>query len=182
VHRTKDGVGLEFELSGPVEEALAAAIAGLAARPRRVLIVDDDALVRQILVDAFEARGFEARTAADGEMGLRAIADELLGLDAVVTDVQMPSLHGEALVSAVSSAGGEGELAIVVFGASIDPELTARFEAAGADRILSKDAGVSSVVDAVEEVLRVRATLRPASANEGDPFLSTAVPAAVAAR
>jgi DNA-binding response OmpR family regulator len=147
-----------------------------------VLIVDDDALVRQNLLDAFEARGFEVRAAADGERGLRAITDELFGLDAVVTDVQMPSLPGEALVSAVRSAGGEGELAIIVLGASIDHELKARLEAAGADRVLSKEAGVSSVVQAVEDVLRVRATLRPPSANEGDPFPPSGGPAAALGR
>lgn len=151
-------------------------------RARRVLIVDDDALVRQILVEAFEARGFETRTAADGEAGLRAITDELLALDAVVTDVQMPGLSGEALVSSVRSAGGEGELAVVVVGATLGDELTARLEAAGADRILSKAAGASSVVDAVEEVLRVRATLIPSAANEGDPFGDAAEHTLAAAR
>lgn len=180
VHRTGGGVGLQFELTGPVEQALAAAVAQLAGRPRRLLIVDDDALARQILTDVFTQRGFEVRTATDGEAGLRAITDELLALDAVVTDVQMPGLSGEALVSAVRSAGGEGELAVLVVGATIDPELTARLEAAGADRILSKAAGASAVVDAVEEVLRVRATLIPSAANDGDPFLAAAAPTAAA--
>lgn len=177
VHRTGAGVGLQLELTPGIEEALAAAVAGLAARPRRIVIVDDDALVRRVLTDAFEARGFEVRTAPDGEAGLRLIVDELLGLDAVVTDVHMPGLSGEALVSAVRSAGGEAELGLVVVGASVDPHLTDRLVAAGADRILSKAEGASSVVDAVEDVLRLRAA---ASAPPDDDAPSTAAPPAAA--
>ena len=98
VHRTDAGVGVEFVHPCDADTTLSAAVAGLAGRSRRVLVVDDDALVRRILADAFEARGFEVITATNGEAGLRAITDELFSLDAVVTDLRMPGLSGGALV------------------------------------------------------------------------------------
>jgi CheY-like chemotaxis protein len=167
VHRTADGLGLQFELTPGVEGSLSAAIAGLAGRPRRVLVVDDDALVRQILADCFSERGFEVITAPNGEAGLRAITDELFALDAVVTDVLMPGLSGEALVSAVRTAGGEADLVLVVASGAADAELTTRLALAGADRVLSKSAGADQVVDAVEEALAIRAAPPPTP----DPFL-----------
>lgn len=157
VHRNEHGVGLQFELTGAVEAALSAAVSGLAGRPRRVLIVDDDAFVRALLSDAFADRGFETLTAADGDAGLRAIVDELLALDAVVTDVRMPGLSGDALVSAVRQAGGESELVLVAATARPTPELVATLEAAGADAVVSKEAGPAAVVAQVEAALSRRA-------------------------
>lgn len=167
VHRTGSGVGLQFELTPDVEASLSAAIAGLAGRPRRVLLVDDDTLAREIVGEAFTTRGFEVITASSGEAGLRAITDELFALDAVVTDYLMPGLSGEALVSAVRTAGGEADLVLVVVSGSVEPDLRARLALAGADRVLSKSEGTEKVVAAVEEAMASRA----APPVNDDPFL-----------
>jgi CheY-like chemotaxis protein/Tfp pilus assembly protein PilZ len=160
VRRTEEGVGLQFEVSGDVEAALSATVAGLVARPRRVLIVDDDALARKMLTDAFAERGFETLTAADGDAGLRTILDELLALDAVVTDVHMPGLSGDALVAAVRKAGGEAELVLVAVTGDAKPELVDQLTDAGADAVLSKDAGPELAVAEVEMALKRRASPR----------------------
>lgn len=160
VHRTDAGVGLQLELSPAVAEVLEAELAGLAARRRRVLVVDDDALARRLLTDAFEARGFDVRTASNGEEGLRVITDELLALDAVVTDVHMPGLAGDALVAAVRQAGGEAELVLVAVTADAAPELAERLRRAGADAVVSKGAGPDAAVAAVELALERHADPR----------------------
>jgi CheY-like chemotaxis protein len=158
VRRTEEGVGLQFEVSGAVEAALSAAVAGLVARPRRVLIVDDDALARQILSDAFAEHGFETLTATDGDAGLRTILDELLALDAVVTDVHMPGLSGDALVAAVRQAGGEAELVLVAVTADPSPALVDRLGEAGADAVVAKESGPEVVVAEVEMALKRRSS------------------------
>jgi CheY-like chemotaxis protein/Tfp pilus assembly protein PilZ len=160
VRRTADGVGLQFEVSGDVEAALSATVASLAARPRRVLVVDDDALARKILSDAFAERGFEVLTAVDGDAGLRTIVDELLALDAVVTDVHMPGLSGDALISAVRQAGGEAELVLVAITADATAELHERLTAAGADAVLSKESGPELAVAEVEMAMKRHACPR----------------------
>lgn len=162
VHRAADGVGLQLDLGHEAEASLSSLVASLSARARRVLIVDDDALARTVLVEAFEARGFETITAGDGESGLRAITDELFSLDAVVADVHMPGLTGEALVSAVRTAGGESDLVLAIVSASVEPELAARLSRAGADCVLQKDAGGVRVVSEVESALAARTRARPA--------------------
>lgn len=139
---------------------LEAAVPDAAARPRRVLVVDDDALVRTLYSDALAARGFETLAAADGETGLRTIVDELLALDAVVTDVHMPGLAGDALVAAVRQAGGEAELVLVAVTADAAPELAERLRRAGADAVVSKGAGPDAAVAAVELALERHADPR----------------------
>lgn len=120
---------------------------------RRALIVDDDALVRCVLGDVLRARGFDVLEAPDGATALRVISDELLSLDAVVTDLQMPGLTGEALLAAVRGAGGEADLVLVMMGASLDRALQARLEGAGADAALPKTQGAEAVASAVEAAL-----------------------------
>jgi CheY-like chemotaxis protein len=112
VSSTARGMGVQFELDAAQSDVLAAVIARISARPRHALVVDDDALMRQMLADALAARGFEVTTAADAAEGVRRLSEELLALDLLVTDVCMPGMSGEELVRFIRRAGGEAELTI----------------------------------------------------------------------
>ncbi len=151
------GVAVKFELDRGAEAALSPIIAGIAGRPRRVLIVDDDALALRMLSDAFQERGFDVVTASSGTAGLQTLADELLTIDLLVTDVHMPGLSGEELVETIRRLGGEADLPIVVVGASIGDDAGARLRAAGANQIVPKSAGPESIIERAMEVLRAHA-------------------------
>jgi len=58
----------------------------------RLLVVDDDDAVRQVLVDGLRLEGFEVFEAADGPAGLLALARETP--DALVLDYAMPEMNG----------------------------------------------------------------------------------------
>lgn len=67
--------------------------------PRRrivgqVLVVDDEALVREVATLALKGAGFEVLTASDGEEALELLRSCGAGLAAVVLDVTMPRLGG----------------------------------------------------------------------------------------
>jgi CheY-like chemotaxis protein len=147
------GMGLRFVLSPEQEGVLAAAIARISARPRRALLVDDDALQRAMIADALTARGFEVLTADDGAAGLRRLSEEILALDLLVTDVVMPGLDGEAFVRTIRKAGGEGELAIVAVSGALEPGVEERLEAAGADAVLDKALGPELIAQAADAAL-----------------------------
>lgn len=152
-HVSGSGMGVRFALDPAAEAVLASAMAALSARPRRALLVDDDALVRRMLGDAFTARGFEVLTAADATDGLRTLAHELLALDLLVTDVRMPGVDGEELVRRIRQVGGEADLAIVVVSARLEGGLEARLAAAGADAVLDKAMGPEAVAEAADAAL-----------------------------
>src|SRR5262249_25945664 len=60
--------------------------------PTRVLVVDDEAIIRQLIVINLELEGFEVHTAADG---LEALAKAREVRPQVITlDVMMPNLDG----------------------------------------------------------------------------------------
>ena len=61
-------------------------------RPARVLLVDDDAVVRRPVARFLRARGLTVVEAGDGNDGLAALC--AARFDAVVTDVSMPNCDG----------------------------------------------------------------------------------------
>jgi two-component system, OmpR family, response regulator MprA len=115
-----------------------------------ILVVDDDASIRRMLVRALVAEGYHVDVAADGGSALAAIEKTLP--DAIVLDVAMPGLDGLAVARRLRGKG----LAVPVL------LLTARD--AVTDRVAGLDAGADDYLVkpfATEELLaRVRALLR----------------------
>ncbi len=93
--------GAAFRLSLPInglvsaEAAPAVAGASQAGSSARVLVVDDEAEIADLIRTMLESGGFEVATAESG-----AVALELLGearFDAIVSDLRMPDMDGAAL-------------------------------------------------------------------------------------
>jgi|GEM_PF-6912473 len=79
---------------------------GLSQRVRRftrVLVVDDDDVVRQVVTTILRARGYEVVARGEALGTLAVIAREKP--DVVVLDVSMPGLSGDALARLVNKAG-----------------------------------------------------------------------------
>lgn len=58
----------------------------------RILIVDDDEQIREMLSVALEAEGNQVYTASDGQEGIRQVYD--IRPDLVITDLNMPRMNG----------------------------------------------------------------------------------------
>jgi two-component system response regulator FlrC len=65
-------------------------------KPLPVLIVEDDASLREALTDTLELSGYEVLEAADGAAALKLLEGRRVGL--VVSDVQMKPMDGEQLL------------------------------------------------------------------------------------
>jgi signal transduction histidine kinase/DNA-binding response OmpR family regulator/CHASE3 domain sensor protein len=78
------------------EELLSAIKSVLPGSRGAVLVVDDDASVRRLVVETLQESGLAFREAADGEEALSAIAEERP--DAIVLDLVMPKLDGFAVL------------------------------------------------------------------------------------
>jgi len=168
VYGNDRGLGIRFDPDRDGDAAIGTAIEHLAVHPRRALVVDPDARARRGLGSALRARGFEVFTAADGDDGLHALIDLLLGLDLLVVDLQAPGLGGEGLLRLVRDPGGERDLTIVVMGSEVDEAVQARLVAAGADSIQQKGGGIAAVADGAVAALRRRDATRhrpPAAAR-----------------
>ncbi len=56
---------------------------------RRVLLAEDEAMIRMLIVDSLEEAGFEVMEASDGDEAVRLLG-EPDSVSLVVTDIQMP--------------------------------------------------------------------------------------------
>ena len=97
------GAGTRAELWLPVANAEAEAAAESDAPPvisqrrERILLVDDEAIVRETAADLLADLGLEV-TEADGPAAALALLDDGLRFDALVTDYLMPGMNGGELI------------------------------------------------------------------------------------
>jgi DNA-binding NarL/FixJ family response regulator len=133
-------------------------VGGGVSTPVRVLVVDDDALVRSALAlmlggsPDLEVVG----EAADGRAGIAQV-DALLP-DVVLMDIRMPVLNGlEATAALHARPHPPRVIVLTTFDAD---DLVVQAVAAGADGFLLKDTAPAEIVAAVHSVV------------EGDPMLS----------
>jgi len=104
------------------------------SRPTRLLLAEDDELLRRVFARAFRAEGFEVDVAADGEAALALLRDNRF--DAILTDIAMPRLSGIDLLRAVREHDADVPIVLMTGG----PELATALQAIehGAFRYLVK--------------------------------------------
>jgi DNA-binding NtrC family response regulator len=82
------------------------------ARSRaRILLVDDDPDLRDLLSDRLTFMGFEVATASDGEEALTALRTEAYPL--TLLDLQLPRMNGMAVLQAVAKEGIESTVIVI---------------------------------------------------------------------
>lgn len=133
----------------------------LHARPHpRILLIDDDPVARLLVEHDLRALGAEVLTADDGLRGLRLLVDELLTLDLLVTDLQMPQMDGLTLIRVIRAEGGEHELPILVVTGTLSADSAKRLAGAGAS-VVEKSEGPAAVVAAAATILSERGWFAP---------------------
>ncbi|MEU1622011.1 response regulator [Streptomyces sp. NPDC008238] len=101
----------------------------------RVLVVDDNKVIRQLIRVNLELEGFEVVTAADGAECLDVV--QQVRPDVVTLDVVMPRLDGIGTAARLRSDPRTRDVRIVVVSACTQAEVE-RAVAAGVDAFLSK--------------------------------------------
>ena len=114
-----------------------------AAGPLRLLVVDDDPFVRDLLASILEDDGYRVVTAANGAAAA-AIFSAGPGVDLIVSDMNMPELDGQGLIRAVRGAGSDVPIVILTG----NNEVTTAIEAlkGGADDYLLKDENIRETI------------------------------------
>ena len=162
---SSEGRGTRVSLWLPVAQPLALALDPAAAPPApalpipadgsrlpRILLVDDDPIVREVLAAQLSDSGYEIAAAGDGPAAL-ALLDRGEMVDVLVTDLAMPGLDGVALIRqaqqrrpglpAILLTGYAGDAAVLAVGSVVD----------GAFSLLRKPVTGARLADAVATVL-----------------------------
>ena len=101
-----------------------------------ILVVDDTAANRKLLVDLLTTQGYATATAASGEEGLEKVAS--IRPDLVLLDVMMPGISGYDVCKQIRANPDNGILPVVMV-TSLDPtQERIKGLQAGADDFLTK--------------------------------------------
>ena len=101
---SEPGRGTTFKIYLPsAEDKLGTAPVAQAALPRRrsgvnILLVEDDAIMRQLTRKMLEQHGYQVLEAEDGKSALDVIGSDHASIDLVLTDVVMKGMNGPELV------------------------------------------------------------------------------------
>ena len=101
----------------------------------RVLVVDDEALIRWSLTETLSESGHAVEEAADGASALRAL-DEHGPFDVVILDYRLPDSNDLNLLASIRRLAPQA--AIVMMTAYGTPEVTSGAIALGAYRVVPK--------------------------------------------
>ena len=89
----------------------------------RVLIVDDETGVRNVLEQVLQEEGFQTVQASDGRQALALFEDNPFEL--VITDIVMPEMDGIELLQAIKQRSASTQVIIITSHASVETAVEA---------------------------------------------------------
>lgn len=174
VHLPADRAGIPD--TAPIAEA-AAATASLAARNNRVLVIDDDATVRDLMRRFLSREGFDVVTASGGREGLDFARD--LHPSVITLDVFMPDMDGWSVLQALKQEPELSRIPVIMMTISDEKQkgftlgasayLTKPVDRARLAELLDrfKDPAAAATVLVVEDDLTTREMMRRLLIGEG---------------
>ncbi len=129
--------------------------------PARVLSIDDDPEIRELVAALLTSAGYEVVSASDGPSGLRAAREQHPGL--ILLDIMMPRLNGYGVCDELQTDLRTADIPVVFLTALGQPQDKARALSLGATEYLTKPFDRSSVLACVRRNLAVSAKFRAIS-------------------
>jgi PAS domain S-box-containing protein len=136
--------------STTADRAYDAARAESSHRPCRVLVVDDEAVVRAQLRRSLELRGYAVEEAPDGRSALAALTTPRgqTPLDVVILDMTMPDIDGAEVLRRARAAGAD--VPVIVSSGYLDVAVERRLPRGQFQGFLPKPYGATDLVNAIE--------------------------------
>jgi len=119
-------------------------------RKYRILIVDDDKLVRWSLIEVLNQNGYEAISTETGEEAINRIEDTTF--DLVITDLKLPGIGGFDVLNRAKEVNSSTKVIVITGYGSENVANEAR--AKGAELFVTKPFEINRIREDVREILR----------------------------
>ncbi len=118
----------------------------------KILIVEDEDDLRQVLMETLSDLGFEAHGVSDATTALRKIEGDLFHL--VLSDIQMPGMNGIELLATLRRR--QINLPVIILSAYSDKEKIKAASEYGVFDFLEKPFSMSALTNAIERAVHGR--------------------------
>jgi DNA-binding response OmpR family regulator len=117
----------------------------------RVLVVDDDEVIRRLIAVNLQLEGFDVSTAVDGQDCLDKVAD--IDPDVITLDVMMPRLDGWETAVQLRKSQDTAHIKVVLITARAQEDDKSRASHVGADAYLTKPFDPNEMIRIVRELV-----------------------------
>ena len=118
----------------------------------RILIIDDEAMIRDLLVQILDREGYETITASDGKDGIKIYREN--PADLVITDLLMPEKDGLETIMELRGDSRDVKIIAMSGGGKIDSKTYLQIaETMGAIETLTKPFDLRELLKKVQELL-----------------------------
>ena len=119
---------------------------------RRILICEDDALVRDVLLSATKRAGYDVLEAADGQEAIDVFRSNSDSIDCVLLDFNMPKLNGEEVFIELRKIREDAR--IVLCSGFTEHEILSRFEGSGIAGFIQKPVRIDALLTKINAVIQ----------------------------
>lgn len=119
----------------------------------KILVADDESMVRQLCYDLFSKEGHQVITVGRGDQVLEMIRTQKP--DLVLLDISIPGEQGLSLLERMNREAGK-KMAVVIFSGAVTPELEKQAMTLGAIDVIHKGLGIHELRDKVNKILAAK--------------------------
>ncbi|PWC41909.1 response regulator [Azospirillum sp. TSO22-1] len=134
-----------------------------------ILVVDDEAEIREMFAEYLRRHGFRVSEAGSGEIMRRVI--DSVPVDLVLLDLRMPGEDGLSLARALRASTDAGIIMVTAVDEAVDRVIGLEM---GADDYIGKPCDLRELLARIKSVLRRRRAARPAATVPAGPGKGTA--------
>jgi two-component system KDP operon response regulator KdpE len=117
-----------------------------------ILIVDDDARLREFVRVNLEMDGYTVREAGNASEGLAALEEE--PPDLILLDVMMPEVDGWEMLRRVRERHGVDSIPVIMFSGKVDERTAERATDGGAQAFFGKPFDPQQLIQSTKQLLR----------------------------
>jgi CheY-like chemotaxis protein len=130
-------------------------IDALQSGKKKILIVDDDAEIIEMMVDVFVRDGrFDVRSAASGYEG--GIMTEQFRPDLIILDYMLPDVNGNIVCRTIKRNPDFAEIKIIIVSGVVNEEEIEDLKQAGAEEFIKKPFNIAQLIDKITSILQIQ--------------------------
>ena len=130
-------------------------INALQSGKKKILIVDDDAEIIEMMVDVLVRDGrFDVKSAASGYEG--GIMTEQFRPDLIILDYMLPDVNGNIVCKTIKQNPDFAEIKIIIVSGVVNEEEIEDLKQAGAEEFIKKPFNIAQLIDKITSILQIQ--------------------------